>query len=182
MTVGALALGPVGITLIKQWEGTKHVAYLDSVGVPTICTGSTRGVFIGQRATPGECEERLREDTGYAGAAVRRCLGEHVRLTQGQYDALVSLTFNIGGGAFCRSTLSRKLNSGDCEGAAREILRWDKAGGQRLRGLTLRRQAEFNLFMEGCHAPDPEAPVEDHRRFDAAAGVRRPAGTGPAVG
>lgn len=144
----ALALSLSGVAFIQGWEGTEQAAYVDSVGVPTICTGSTRGVFLGQTATLAECEERLLEDTTYAGKAVQRCVT--AKLTQGQYDALVSLGFNIGGGALCGSTLIRKLNQGDCRGAAGQFLRWDHAGGKRLRGLTNRRAAESKLFMEGC--------------------------------
>jgi lysozyme len=144
----ALVLSLAGVGFIQSWEGTEEVAYLDSVGVPTICTGSTRNVFIGQRASLADCEQRLLEDTSYAGKAVQRCV--QARLTQGQYDALVSLSFNIGGGATCTSTLVRKLNQGDCRGAAEQFLRWDHAGGKRLRGLTNRRAAESAQFIRDC--------------------------------
>ena len=68
----ALSLSLAGVGFIQSWEGTERVAYLDSVGVPTICTGSTKGVYVGQKATLGECEHRLIEDTSYAGKAVQR--------------------------------------------------------------------------------------------------------------
>lgn len=145
----ALSLSLAGVGFIQSWEGTERVAYLDSVGVPTICTGSTKGVYVGQKATLGECEHRLIEDTTYAGKAIQRCVRENI--TQGQYDALVSLAFNIGGGATCGSTLVRKLNQGDCRGAAEQFLRWDHAGGKRLRGLTKRRTAEALLFLKDCN-------------------------------
>lgn len=143
-----LSLSIVGVGFIQSWEGTERVAYLDSVGVPTICTGSTKGVYVGQTATLGECEHRLIEDTTYAGKAIQRCVRE--KITQDQYDALVSLAFNIGGGATCASTLVRKLNQGDCRGAAEQFLRWDYAKGKRLRGLTNRRMAERELFLKDC--------------------------------
>ena len=149
LTAAALSLSLAGIAFIQGWEGTETSAYLDSVRVPTICTGSTRGVYLGQTATLAECEERLVQDTSYAGKAIQRCVQQ--KLTQGQYDALVSLSFNIGGGAICRSTLVRKLNQGDCRGAGREFLRWDYAGGKKLRGLTKRRAAESNLFLKDCY-------------------------------
>lgn len=148
VAAGALALSLAGVSFIQGWEGTEQVAYLDSVGVPTICTGSTTKVFLGQTATLQECQERLQEDTSYAGKAVGRLV--KVSLTQGQYDALVSLVFNIGPGAFAKSTLLKRLNNGQCTLAASEFLRWDKAKGKRLRGLTLRRQAESELFRKGC--------------------------------
>lgn len=143
-----LLLSLAGLSFIQTWEGTENTAYLDSVGVPTICTGSTRAVKIGQVATTQECEERLVQDTGTAGRALARCVTAPV--TQRQYDALVSLGFNIGEGAICRSTLVRKLNSGDCRGAGAEFLRWDWAGGSRLRGLTNRRKAESAEFLKDC--------------------------------
>jgi lysozyme len=143
-----LSLSLVGVGFIQSWEGTEPVAYLDSVGVPTICTGSTKGVYVGQKAALGECEHRLIEDTTYAGKAVQRCVT--AKITQGQYDALVSLAFNIGGGATCTSTLVRKLNQGDCRGAAGQFPRWNKAGGKELRGLTNRRLAEQAVFIRDC--------------------------------
>lgn len=149
LTAAALSLSLAGVAFIQSWEGTETSAYLDSVRVPTICTGSTRGVYLGQTATLAECEERLVQDTTYAGKAIQRCVTH--KLTQEQYDALVSLSFNIGGGALCASTLVRKLNQGDCRGAGAEFLRWDYAGGKRLRGLSNRRAAESNLFLKGCN-------------------------------
>lgn len=145
---GALVLSALGVGMIQRFEGTKYTAYLDSVNVPTICTGSTRKVFLGQTATPAECEERLQQDTSYAGKAIARCTA--VKLTQEQYDALVSFAFNVGGGAYCKSTLARKLNAGDCYGAANEFQRWNRAGGRVLPGLTKRRAAEAALFRKGC--------------------------------
>lgn len=143
-----LALSVAGIVFIQKYEGTSLIAYLDVVQVPTICTGSTRSVFVGQKATLAECEERLREDTTYAGIAVQR----HVlqKLSQGQYDALVSFVFNVGPGAFKKSTLLKKLNAGECHAAAREFLRWNKAKGKVYPGLTKRRAAEKEMFEKDC--------------------------------
>lgn len=145
-----LSLSVAGVAFIQQWEGTEQIAYLDSVGVPTICTGSTSNVFIGQHATLAECEERLQEDTTYAGQAIKRLV--RVKLTQDQYDALVSLVFNIGQGAFARSTLLKRLNAGECTGTADEFLKWRYADGKPLRGLLNRRKAERELFIRGCYA------------------------------
>lgn len=151
VAIAALSLSIAGATLIAKHEGTVQTAYLDPVGIPTICTGSTRNVFLGERASLAECEARLVEDTTYAGAAIKRCLQEDTRLTQRQYDALVSFTFNVGGGAFCKSTLRRKIIAGDCEGAANEFQRWNRAGGRVLLGLTKRRAEEAWMFRKGCY-------------------------------
>ena len=137
-----------GLETIKQHEGVRTAAYLDAVQVPTICYGSTRKVYLGQRATLAQCEERLWEDATYAGRGVGR--GVKVKLTQGQYDALVSFVFNLGETKFYKSTLLRKINAGDCTGAAREFDRWVFAGGKRLRGLVVRRADERKLFERDC--------------------------------
>lgn len=145
-----LTASAAALAAIAQFEGVEPVAKPDPIGIPTACSGHTKGVVNGQRFTPSECAVMLREDASEAGQAVARCTT--VELTQGQYDALVSFVFNVGGPAYCRSTLARKLNAGDCQGAAGEFLRWDRAGGQRLPGLTKRRAAERAKFIEGCTA------------------------------
>ena len=137
-----------GIDNIKKHEGVRYAAYLDAVQVPTICYGSTRKVYIGERATPAECEERLLEDATYAGKGVAK--GVKVKLTQGQYDALVSFVFNVGETKFYRSTLLRKINAGDCRGAGAEFVRWVYAKGKRLKGLVSRRADEREQWEEGC--------------------------------
>jgi len=142
----------VGLSFIMAVEGTEQVAYLDSVKVPTICVGHTKGVYLGQKATLEQCETWLKEDSSYAGKAVKRLV--KVDLTQPQYDALVSFTFNLGEGALASSTLLRKINSGECVAAAKEFLKWDKArvNGRLipLRGLTKRRQGESTMWLSGC--------------------------------
>ena len=145
----ALLPSKPGLDAIKKHEGVRHVAYRDAVNVPTICYGSTRKVYMGKRATPAECEERLREDATYAGKGVAK--GVKVKLTQGQYDALVSFVFNVGETQFYRSTLLRKINAGDCRGAGAEFDRWVYANGKRLKGLVSRRADERKRWEEGCY-------------------------------
>jgi lysozyme len=129
--------------VIARWEGTHYKAYLDVVGIPTICTGHTRGVKMGDVATKAQCEAYLIEDMRIAEQAVDRCISHplpaHVR------GALISATYNIGPKIVCESTLRKKMNAGDIEGGCRELLRWDNAGGKKYRGLTLRRQHEFSI-------------------------------------
>ena len=139
---------PEGLQTIKEHEGVRTSAYLDAVQVPTICYGSTRGVYLGQRATLAQCEHLLMQDATYAGIGVAKHV--RVKLTQEQYDALVSFVFNLGETQFRKSTLLRKLNAGDCYGAAREFDRWVFAKGKRLRGLVTRRAAERKSFEGGC--------------------------------
>ena len=139
-----------GIALIKQFEGCKLTAYQDSVGVWTIGYGWTQPVD-GKPIRAGmtikqETAERLLK-TGLVSyeSDVSRLV--KVSLTQGQFDALVSFTYNLGARSLSTSTLLRKLNAGDYAGAADEFLRWNKAGGKVLNGLTRRREAEHALFL-----------------------------------
>ncbi|MFH2557768.1 lysozyme [Klebsiella aerogenes] len=139
-----------GIALIKQFEGCKLTAYQDSVGVWTIGYGWTQPVD-GKPIRAGmtikqETAERLLK-TGLVSyeSDVSRLV--KVSLTQGQFDALVSFTYNLGARSLSTSTLMRKLNAGDYAGAADEFLRWNKAGGKVLNGLTRRREAERALFL-----------------------------------
>lgn len=135
---------PTGIDLIKHFEGCRLEAYRDAVGVWTIGFGHTREVHPGQRITAERAEELLREDL----ARFERYVADAVKvpLTQGQFDALVSFTYNLGPGNLRRSTLLRKLNAGDHKGAQAQFKRWNRAGRVVLRGLTRRRRAEADLF------------------------------------
>ena len=145
-----LALSLAGLLSIAAFEGMKPVAYRDLVGIPTVCAGHTQGVRIGQVKTENECQALLREDASDAGKWVGKCTAALV--TQAQYDALVSLAFNIGGPAYCQSTLVRKLNAGDCQGAADEFGRWVRAKGKVLSGLKKRRAEERAQFLTGCES------------------------------
>ena len=139
-----------GIAPIKQFEGCRLTAYQDSVGVWTIGYGWTQPVD-GKPIRAGmtikqETAERLLK-TGLVSyeSDVSRLV--KVGLTQGQFDALVSFTYNLGSRSLSTSTLLRKLNAGDYAGAADEFLSWNKAGGKVLNGLTRRREAERALFL-----------------------------------
>nr|DAM19918.1 MAG TPA: Lysozyme [Caudoviricetes sp.] len=139
-----------GIALIKEFEGCKLTAYQDSVGVWTIGYGWTQPVD-GKPIRAGmtikqETAERLLK-TGLVSYENDVSRLVKVGLTQGQFDALVSFTYNLGSRALSTSTLLRKLNCGDYTGSADEFLRWNKAGGKVLNGLTRRREAERALFL-----------------------------------
>lgn len=143
-----------GIELVKHFEGCHRklasgdiTAYLDPVNIPTIGYGHTKGVKIGQTISQWQAEEFLRQDMNEFETGTRRLI--EVPVNQSQFDALTSFSFNCGLGAFSMSTLRRKLNSGDYNGAADELLRWNKAGGRELAGLTRRRKSERHLFLTG---------------------------------
>lgn len=139
-----------GIALIKEFEGCKLTAYQDSVGVWTIGYGWTQPVDgkpirVGMTIKQETAERLLKTGLVSYESDVSRLV--KVGVTQGQFDALVSFTYNLGARSLSTSTLLRKLNAGDYAGAADEFLRWNKAGGKVINGLTRRREAERALFL-----------------------------------
>ena len=134
-------------TLVGYFEGRSLVAYLDPVGIPTICDGITAGVRLGQTKTAAECDALLAAELGKACAVVDRAV--RVPLTPARRAALCSFVYNAGGTAFTGSTLLRKLNAGDTRGACAELSRWVYAKGQKLAGLVNRRAAERELCEVG---------------------------------
>ncbi|MNF77736.1 Lysozyme RrrD [compost metagenome] len=137
----------IALPFVKGWEGRNLVAYLDPVGIPTICDGITQGVRLGQTATHTECDQRTAETLGRAIAAVDRLSVQPHPDTR--RAALGSFVYNVGETAFARSTLLRKLNAGDIAGACAELSRWVYAKGQKLKGLVNRRVAERELCETG---------------------------------
>lgn len=137
------------IALVGGFEGVRTVAYRDSVGVPTICYGETLNVHMGDRKSLAECKAMFAKRLLQFADKMESCIKRPGAIPDKAYLAFASLTYNIGSGAFCQSTLAKKLNAGDLRGACQEILKWDRAGGAKLPGLTNRRQAEYKLCMEG---------------------------------
>ena len=135
-----------GIDLLKRFEGFRGAKYEDSAGVPTIGYGFTGDEVDQGEMTEDEAERVLREEylPQYEQAVADLV---KVPLKQNEFDALVSLTYNIGPGAFAQSTLLKKLNEGDKEGAAREFSKWVYADGKKLEGLKKRRAAERITFL-----------------------------------
>lgn len=140
-----MKLSANGLNLIKQLEGLRLQAYQCSAGVWTIGYGHTTGVLSGDIIDEGQAEVFLREDIVDPEDTVNRLVT--VPLGQNQFDALTSFVFNLGSGNFRSSTLLRKLNAGDYNGAADELLRWIHAGGKSLPGLVRRRDIERKLFI-----------------------------------
>ncbi|WP_396231213.1 lysozyme [Acinetobacter baumannii] len=141
----------VGVNLISGFEDTRFKAYDDGVGVWTIGIGTTvypNGVKVkkGDTCTAEQAKTYFKHDL----AKFEKTVNESVivPLSQNQFDALVSLTYNIGSGAFKGSTLLKLLNKGDYKGAADQFLVWNKAGGKVMKGLVRRREAERALFLK----------------------------------
>ena len=141
-----LAAAPV----TSYYEGLKLKAYLDPVGIPTICFGETEGVRMGDVKTKPECDTMLKYRLGYFAWQVDAAVG--VPMNVKTHAALASWTYNVGVGAMKKSTLIKKLNAGDYVAACDELLRWNKAGGRVFTGLTKRRAAERKLCLEGVYA------------------------------
>jgi len=133
-----------GLDLIKHFEGCELEAYKCPAGVWTIGYGHIKTAVEGMTITQHQADEMLIEEMneyeGYINNSVR------VDLTQNQFDAMVSWVYNLGSGNLNTSTLLKVLNSGDYAGVPEQMLRWNKAGGRVLEGLTRRRQAEADLF------------------------------------
>lgn len=145
LAVGTIAVSAAALVGIANHEGFRDEAYKDAVGVPTIGYGETAGVKMGDKTTPERALITLLDSTEKHADAIRQCI--HVPLYQHEFDAYVSLSYNIGTSAFCKSTLVKKLNRGDYTGACEEIRRWNRAGGKVLPGLVKRRKSEYETCM-----------------------------------
>ena len=146
----------LAVDIIKKFEGLRLEAYRDSTGVWTIGYGHTgAGVLGGIFITEEQATRYLVTDLAWADSTVRRAVG--VTLTEEQRAALISLTFNIGSGAFLSSTVLRRVNVRDFEGAADAFLMWNKitVNGQKVisTGLKNRRERERAIFLTGTSRP-----------------------------
>jgi lysozyme len=141
MKLAALTLSASALVGIASWEGYVERAYQDIVGVWTIGFGTTKGVKPGQTVDPVTALKRKIDDISKFEGALKKCVT--VPLHQHEYDAFISLAYNIGPSAFCQSTLVRRLNQGDYDAACKEILKWNRAGGRVVQGLVNRREAEY---------------------------------------
>jgi len=127
-------------------EGREYVAYKDVAGVWTVCDGITgEGVIRNKTYTDRECDQLLWNRVGLVKAQVDPL----VKVPLGEYQraALYSFTYNVGIGAFSKSTLLKKLNAGNVDAACEELRRWIYAGGQKWRGLMNRRDMERSLCL-----------------------------------
>lgn len=146
-TTGLAAVTLIAAPFTAQHEGLRLKAYLDPIGIPTICYGETVGVEMGQEKTKEECDALFEVRLAYFATRVDMLV--EPEMEPATHAALTSFTYNAGVGAFKRSTLRRKLNEGDLQGACDELLRWVYAGGRKFNGLVRRRAAERNLCLQG---------------------------------
>lgn len=147
-----MKISDTGIQLIEQFEGLKLISYLCPAGVWTIGIGTTKikGIPVkrGQRCTKEQAYQYFRCHMEIEIYPVFDSI--KVELNQNQFDALCSLIYNIGVGAFKSSTILKKLNQNDFDGAAKEFSRWVKVNGKKVNGLIKRRIHEQELFSKPC--------------------------------
>lgn len=147
VTAGAGAVLAAAMLIVAPWEGRELVPYKDIVGVWTVCEGVTgQAVVPGRRYSDTECDQLTQDALGRHYRGVMACINRPI--TVNEAAAIVSWTYNVGVGAACSSTMIRMLNAGApamiwCQ----QLLRWNKAGGKVVRGLTNRRQAELKVCL-----------------------------------
>lgn len=145
VAVTSIVVSAAALVGIAGYEGYRSEAYKDIAGVPTIGYGETAGVKMGDTTTPERALVQLLSSTEKHADAIRECI--KVPLYQYEFDAYVSLAYNIGTSAFCSSTLVKKLNQGDYQGACEQIKRWNKSKGKVIQGLVNRRESEYQTCI-----------------------------------
>lgn len=133
----------LAVGMITVWEGYQKVGWHDPIdppGINTVCYGHIEDVEIGDTYTKTQCQEMLATDLPRYEAMVDKCI--KVPMPPHRHAAIISFTYNVGGGALCRSSVARKLNAGDVQGGCDALLLYNRANGKVIRGLTNRRVAE----------------------------------------
>ena len=143
--VTALVVSAACLVGIAGYEGYRSSAYKDVGGVPTIGYGETKGVKMGDKTTPERALVQLLKSANAHAESIKKCI--KVPLHQREFDAYTSFAYNVGVANFCNSTLNKKLNAGDYEGACKELLKWNKVKGRIYKGLQVRRQKEYETCM-----------------------------------
>jgi lysozyme len=139
---------PTALPIIRQWEGRSLVPYRDIARVWTVCDGETRVEM--KRYTPAQCDALTLKASYEFGAQVLQCVpGLAVPARLNQLSASIVLTYNIGTGAFCKSTIARRFNAAQWRAGCDGFLAWRFAGGRELRGLVNRREDERALCLRG---------------------------------
>lgn len=144
--MGSASAAALLLATLTGYEGKRNVGYRDIVGIPTTCMGDTRDVVVGKFYSDAECQARLSAQAIVHVAEVKRCTPA---ITGNQLVAAGSLAYNIGGGAYCGSTIARRFNAGDLRGGCNAFLAWNRAGGRVIAGLARRREGERALCLKG---------------------------------
>jgi lysozyme len=146
--VAGTAAAALAVILVGGFEGLRTVSYRDIVGVPTLCYGETRGIRMGMTATKTECDAMLLKGLGEFADGIERCVPALKAAPDSVYVANLSLAYNIGEGAYCKSTVARRFAAGDVRGSCDAFLMWNKAGGRVVAGLDRRRREERALCLK----------------------------------
>jgi lysozyme len=133
--------------VVTNFEGERLKTYRDVIGIPTYCVGETRGAQMGKTYTHAECQGILEARLKEFADGVAGCVA--VPMSDDRYAAMISFSYNIGTGAFCKSSVVRLLNEGKGKEACDHMLAYDRAGGRVIVGLKHRREAEHKLCMQG---------------------------------
>lgn len=151
--MGGAAAASLLLATLTSYEGKRNVGYLDIAKIPTACMGDTDNVTVGKFYTDAECIQRLERQAIAHAAEVKRCTP---RITGSQLVAAASLTYNIGGPAYCGSTAAKRFNAGDLRGGCNAMLAWNKARVNGVltvvRGLANRRAGERAICVQGLPA------------------------------
>ena len=138
----------IAVTIISGFEGLSTYAYHDRIDPPkvnTVCYGHIEDVQLGDHYTKIQCQEMLASDLPKYEDMVQKCI--HVPMPAHRHAAIISFTYNVGGGALCRSSVALFLNEGKVEQACDALLRYDRANGKVIQGLENRRKAERTLCL-----------------------------------
>ncbi|EJH6188407.1 lysozyme [Salmonella enterica] len=145
---GAVAIAAAMLGGHDGLEGRRYIPYRDVAGVLTVCDGHTgKDIIPGKRYTDSECDALLDKDLKRVKAQVDPLI--KVSIPESERAAFYSFAYNVGTGAFARSTLLKKLNAGDHAGACNELKRWTYAGGRQWKGLMTRREIEREVCLWG---------------------------------
>jgi lysozyme len=157
-----MKLSPAGARALKDREGPNGqpalVGYADDNGTPTFGYGTIEGAVVGKVYTEEECDAAFDQASVWVGECIDKNVT--VSLTQGQYDALFSFVYNIGSGAFEKSTLLKKLNKGDYASVPAEMLKWTISGGVKDPGLVNRRNSEGGQWVQGAYVRGSKIDIE----------------------
>lgn len=148
LTKSAAALA-AAVSLIGGYEGLRLNSYQDVIGVWTACYGETRGIRPGMTFTKAECDAQFAKGLVEFETGMRACLKQPDAVPIKPYIAFLSLSYNIGLGAFCKSSVARYANAGDLRAACNRIPAFNKAGGRVIKGLVSRRGDEQKYCLSG---------------------------------
>lgn len=147
--VGLTVAGSLAVGLVGNWEGLRLYAYQDVIGVWTACYGETKDIKPGMKFTKAQCDVMFIDRLQEFEAGMRRCLSRPDAIPDKPYVAFLSLSYNIGLGAFCKSSIARHANAGNLTAACNAIPLYNKAGGKVVKGLVRRRAEERKLCLSG---------------------------------